>query len=89
MGYYTRNNGHIKCFWPDNTETEFYKESYTGGQTIHEILKEAAEHFKTSTYELMEYGTIEAQKIHTNCLTYDLYDPGDYTNFLHITYTRK
>lgn len=88
MGYFTRNNGQIKCFWPDNTETEFYKQSGCG-LNIHETLKEAAAHFKTSTYELMEHGTIEGEKIHTDCLTYDCYDSGDYTDFLCITYTRK
>ena len=88
MGYGTRNNGRIRTFWPDNTETEFYAENWKYA-IIHDLLKAAAEHFKTSTYELMEYGTIESEKIHTNYLGYDLYDASDYTYFIKIEYKRK
>lgn len=87
MGYSTDRRG-IRSFWPDNSKTEFYKASYAAG-TIHELLREAAEHFKTSTYELMEHGSISSDRIHTDCLGYDLYDASDYTDFILITYERS
>lgn len=88
MGYGTRNNGQIRTYWPDNTETEFYAENWKYS-SIHELLRAAAEHFKTSTYELMEYGAIESEKIHTDCLYYDCYDASDYTDFIKIEYKGK
>jgi len=86
MGYDKR--GSIVTYWPDNTPTEFYSATY-GGIFIHDVLKEAAEHFKCSTYELMTEGSIESEYIHTDCLYYDSFDSSDWTNFIKITYKRK
>lgn len=80
MGYTTRNNGKIKDFWPDDDENTIYLES--GGDSLQRILSLVQEKWPGTSLEDIE---ITAEKIHTHCLTYDLYDAGDYTDFLIIT----
>jgi hypothetical protein len=79
MGYGTRNNGQIKTFWPDDTEDEFF---IAGSASLEAILDLAKA--KWPGIELIDIH-IEPQNIHTDCLTYDLYDSGDYTQFLRIS----
>ena len=84
MGHYTRSNGYggqIRCFKPDDTEKEFWIEE---GASLQEIGERAAEHFKRDKIELSDI-TISAEYIHTDCLGYDKYDAGDYTNYLRIS----
>jgi hypothetical protein len=83
MGYGTRNNGQIKTFWPDDTENDLYIASDFISTSFQEILDRAKE--KWGEELTLEEIMIEPEYIHTDCLTYDLHDPGDYTNFLHIT----
>ena len=79
MGYSCR--GEIEDFWPDNTETELYIANC--GMTLLYIIDAAKEHFGTDID--LDSLEIEAKKIHTSCITYDLYDPSDYTDFIVIT----
>ena len=84
MGYSYRNNGQIKDFWPDDDENTMYRLS--GNDSLQEIIELAQE--KWPGISLQDI-TISAEKIHTSCLTYDLYDPSDYTDFVIITYHPK
>lgn len=80
MGYSYRNNGQIKDFWPDNTEDELYL--LGGGSTnLVDLLGEIHLHFGEVDFEQIE---ISSENIHTSCLTYDLHDSSDYTQFLII-----
>ena len=84
MGYSYRNNGQIKDFWPDDDENTMYRLS--GNDSLQEIIELAQEKWPGSSLEDI---IISAEKIHTSCLTYDLYDPSDYTDFVIITYHPK
>lgn len=79
MGYTTRNNGDIRDFWPDDTDTEFYISS---GTSIWHIIEMCKERWPDTNFSDIE---IAPDYIHTSCLTYDSYDQSDYTNFLIIS----
>jgi hypothetical protein len=79
MGYGTKNDGHIKTFWPDDTDTEIY---LAVGASLQEILNLTQS--KWGNVDPSEI-QIESKFIHTNCLTYDLMDFSDYTEFLCIS----
>jgi hypothetical protein len=83
MGYYTE--GSIRCFSPDNTETELYIacDDYCSFD-LEDILDRSRSHFQNSNLQFQDLA-ISAQHIHTRCLGYDQYDRGDHTNFLLIT----
>ena len=79
MGYSTRD-GFIKTYWPDNTDKFLY---LYGEYSISELMDSIHKHFGNDiSYDDI---IIEPLNIHTDCLTYDLYDPDDYTNFIVIT----
>lgn len=81
MGYSYR--GEIKSFWPDDTDTEFY---ITNGATFADILDRIMK--KWGPAVVLDNVTITPEHIHTECLTYDLHDPNDYTDFLKVTLKR-
>lgn len=86
MGYGTRSGGYgtgsIRTFWPDDTDTEMYiQASDCAKPTLAELLDKINDKWPGSSLENI---TISAEKIHTDCLGYDLYDAGDYTDFLII-----
>jgi hypothetical protein len=74
MGY--SYDGSIKNYWPDNDENTFY---ITGEWSISQILEMASNHFGRELDISEIY--ISSEYIHTHCLTYDCYDPSDYTCF--------
>ncbi len=80
MGYYKNFNG-TDCFEPDNTERELY--ILSGGLSpiisMDNLLSQIYEHFGHTDVK------IEATKIHTRCIHYDLYDSMDYDDYLLIT----
>lgn len=77
MGYETQNG--IKTFTPDNTETELWLPSET---SMEDLFSAIESHFgDVNTTRL----TLSAEHVHTNCLGYDAYDPGDYTNYIKVT----
>lgn len=80
MGYSYRNNGAITDFTPDNTDTTLYLQ---GDHTMEEIVDMAEQHFgaRFSFFDAI----ITSETIHTSCLTYDLHDPSDWTNYIVIT----
>lgn len=79
MGYYTSNNGQIKNFTPDDTDTEFYL-LYTA--RLSEILDAIKE--KWGDIDMNQI-MITPEHIHTHCIGYDLHDPVDWTDCLRIS----
>jgi hypothetical protein len=55
-----------------------------GGETLAEILARIEEKWPGASAENIH---ISSEHIHTNCLGYDLYDAGDYTQFILIERT--
>ena len=84
MGYSYRNNGGIRDFQPDNTDTEFFLNGEYDGYTLSDIIDRAIEYFGIEKFDLDKV-TITPEYIHTECLGYDRYDPGDYTKFIRIS----
>jgi hypothetical protein len=81
--YRPRNEfGHqIRDFWPDDTDTVMY---IAGDETLENILADILNKWEGASAANI---TISAEKIHTRCLDYDLYDGGDYTDFIVIRRT--
>lgn len=82
MGRTTRPGTEITDFYPDDTDTEFYIDT-CWSPTLADVLDKARE--KWGADVKLEQLHVEAEYIHTSCIGYDLYDPSDYTNFLHVT----
>lgn len=80
MGYSYRNNGNIKDFWPDDDENTMYRAS--GSDSLQDLINLAKEKWPDASMEDIE---ITSENIHTSCLTYDLYDSSDYTQFTVLT----
>ena len=88
MGTFYRDGGiggKIECFTPDDGPDHFYfATGWMEGQvTLDDILETA----KVKWGEDVDLSKIDiqAEHIHTNCIGYDRYDPGDYTNYLKIS----
>jgi hypothetical protein len=73
----------IVTFWPENTPTELWIENYNNDHKLTDVIEKAKEHFGASFD--MDKLVLSPEYIHTNCITYDQYDPSDYTRFLKIT----
>ena len=80
MGYYKNSRG-IDCFEPDNTEDTLYIDS-SGGLDFADIIERIESHFKIP-FNPSDF-LITAERIHTYCIYYDMYDSGDYTNYIVI-----
>lgn len=78
MGYTTRNG--IKAFTPDDTDVEIYLE---GSASLEYILERMRAKWGADT--MLDDVEISSEYIHTDCLGYDKYDPGDYTNYVVVT----
>lgn len=85
MGYTIREGTGITDYWPDDDEDTIYR-STEGSISMEEILEIAQE--KWPGIDLKDI-FVYAMHIHTHCLYYDCYDPGDYTNFIVITRTNS
>ena len=81
MGKYMIHN--IVYYDPDDNEHELYIKS--GSYTIHDVIQKIQEHFQVTQEQAITDFIIEAVYVHTDCIGYDAYDPGDYTNYLYIT----
>ena len=80
MGYGTRNNGQIKTFWPDDTDTKIYIQSESEISLGDLWEKAEAKWPGISVFEIK----ITSEQIQTDCLSYNRYDPMDYTDFIII-----
>jgi len=74
-----RDIHNIRCFDPDNTADKLYISSSLEPSLEH-ILDSARGHF--GAHLTISDITIEAEHIHTRCLGYGSYDPGDWEDFL-------
>jgi hypothetical protein len=87
MGYDTRQHwgGTIKTFWPDDTDDEMY---LTGGSqySLAAIIEMCREKWPDTDFNDLVF---ESEKIQTDCLGYDLYDPCDHTDFIIIRRCRN
>lgn len=81
MGYSYRNNGAITDFWPDDTEDTIYVSETFPMKLLLDIINEKWPNIN------LDFVSISSENIHTSCLTYDLHDSSDYTNFTVITRT--
>jgi hypothetical protein len=81
IGYSTRNNGQIRDYWPDNTDTELFVESATA-PSLEDLIALAKEKWPNSSLDNV---VVSGQEIHTRCLTYDMYDSSDYDDFIVLT----
>jgi len=77
--YVKHGGGTSTNFWPDDDENTIY---LAGDYSLELILAEIKD--KWPGYKIEDI-TISSEWIQTECLTYDLYCPGDYTQFLVIT----
>lgn len=89
MGYFTRPGslGHtIQCFEPDNSATELWIATgwMSSATSLGELIALARSHFREDV-DISQL-TITAHHIHTDCIGYDCYDSGDYTDYICITY---
>ena len=82
MGRYTRPGTQITDFRPDDTDTEMYIPS-AFGTSLSELLERAKVKWPTATLDNIE---ITSEKIHTECLGYDRYDAGDYTDYIILNF---
>lgn len=81
MGEY-RDTRNIKHYEPDNSDNTLYiRTSDTRNITMDELLEKIQNHFGDVS---MSNLAISSEYIHTRCITYDKYDPGDYDNFIVI-----
>lgn len=90
MGYGKRpgGGGHtIRTFWPDDTATEFWLSADDDTITLAKIIELCREKWPDTSRDMVSKAdiAITSEYIHTDCLGYDRYDPGDYTRFLKIT----
>lgn len=83
MGYGRRNNAFgkptIQTYWPDDIESKIYVQDGLSLATMKELILE-----KWPGADLDRI-YISPEHIQTDCLSYDLHDPSDYTDFLEIT----
>lgn len=86
MGQTTRPGTSITDYWPDDTDTQMYIPS-SSSLNLMDLFDKAKEKWP----ELVNAEQIEvtSEKIHTHCIYYDLYDAGDYTDFIVLTYVRE
>lgn len=79
MGY--THNGSITNYEPDDDDNTMYLLS-SANYSLAQIIELTKEKWGSDTN--FEDIVIEAEKIHTRCLTYDLYDAGDYDDYIVI-----
>ena len=67
-----------ESFWPQDTRKDLYIDRGSGkeGNRIWEMIQEKWPGIKMNEFYM------SAEHIHTKCLTYDLYDSSDYTDFI-------
>ncbi|MCC5612634.1 hypothetical protein LC612_39570 [Nostoc sp. CHAB 5834] len=83
MGQYTRPGTEITDFTPDDTPTSFYLECWAQ-IPLSSILEKAKQ--KWGEHVRIEDLHLRSEHIQTHCLHYDRHDPGDYSDFLLVSY---
>ncbi|AGS81126.1 hypothetical protein [Caulobacter phage Cr30] len=67
--------------YPENTKQTLYLESGYG-TTVEDLLERIREHFGDVNFADLK---ITSEKIHTRCITYDLYDGADWDDYIIIS----
>lgn len=80
MGYY--KEGNIDCYKPDDTPDELWIPEW-GSIDFDDLFQRMRNHFGPDI-NFSDF-CIGPEYVHTRCLTYDCYDPTDYTTYLRIT----
>lgn len=79
--YIKHSGGTIENYEPDNDENHLYIEA-SYGLSLTTLLERIKNHFgQDIDFEDLE---ISSEHIHTRCLGYDLYDSGDYDEYICI-----
>jgi hypothetical protein len=68
---------------PEDSETTIY---ILGNCSLLEIIDKVKEKWGNVNLDDVD---IQPSYIHTRCLTYDLYDPSDYDNYIEVYYNQK
>ena len=84
MGEYRDRHGFL-TFTPDDTDTELYIRGDFSSVSLRELIIKCKEKFPNASFDDIK---ISAEYIHTNGLGYDLYEPGDYTNYIVATWNK-
>ncbi|MDO8429781.1 MAG: hypothetical protein Q7S73_00230 [bacterium] len=71
--------------WPEETKETLYIEG-TLGMNFQELYEKIQAKWPGITMEEIQ---IEPEYFHTHCITYDVYDSGDWTNFFCITASKE
>lgn len=79
MGETIRPGTGIRDFTPDNDVNTLYVRADNNSLPLLELIDRINDHFGPIDHSTL---TIEAEYIHTECLGYDRYDSGDYTNYI-------
>lgn len=79
MGYTTQ--GSIENYWPDDDDNTVYIPGDSGDISLESIILIIRDKWPNTKFDGI---TISSENIHTTCLTYDLYDSSDYTQFVII-----
>jgi hypothetical protein len=82
MGYIKRPGSLITDYWPDDGPDHFWLTS-SRQSSIAAIIEMAKERWGQDI-DLNDI-SIESEEIHTSCITYDLYNPSDWTDFIKIS----
>lgn len=83
MGYSTPDPRYPSAvnYWPDNDDNTFY---IAADEIEFKELQDRAKEYFGSRFDEDKI-SIGFEKIHTSCIHYDLYDPGDWTDFIIVT----
>lgn len=84
MAEYKDSRG-VRCFTPDDTDTEIYIRSHYESKNLGFILETAREKWGNDIN--IEDLEIQPEYIHEEALGYDRYDSSDYACYLRIEYT--
>lgn len=81
----------IKTFEPQNTKDKLYIRANYSSVSLGDFLQQIHSHFgldgdalnlTNAPFNVLDQFEISAEHIHTDCIGYDRYDPGDHTNFI-------
>lgn len=82
MGYGIRD-GNIQTFTPDDDANTLYIAADWDSIGLDYLMNRIHDHFGEDAN--LENFSIASEHIHTDCLGYNRYDRGDYTNYIVIT----
>ena len=76
----------MKNFTPENTKDTLYIKASYNDHSFAELVEIALQHFEGHTLDDL---MIRSEYVHCRCIGYDLYDNGDYDNYIIITSSKN